>query len=392
MKMKKIIYTFFCVCPVLIFSLIAAAQSPIPPGAAAEKIADGFQFTEGPVWRDGSGLYFSDINGNTVYLWTGQSGATSYLKPSGNANGLAFDPGGRLLLAQQGARRVIRLEPDGSQTVLAERYAGKRLNSPNDLAVRPDGSIFFTDPSWGQAELGFSGIYRIGPSGNLQLLDKTLSRPNGIVFSPDGKKLFVSDAEVRIIFVWDVVSDSVLANKRQFASIKPAGYADGMKVDASGNLYAAGPLGIWVFSPAGTVLDTVLVPGQTTNCAWGDADRKTLYITSGQGVYRIRADAMDVGRGSDNGSGQVETFGLRPNYPNPFNPATVIGYDIFQSGWATLKIFDSRGREVQTLLNGYLQAGSHETEFLAAGLTAGVYVCCLQSAGCYSARRMVLLE
>jgi gluconolactonase len=132
----------------LIFTIGAGAQSPIPTGAVVEKIAGGFQFTEGPVWRDG-GLYFSDINGNTVYLWTEQSGAKPFLTPSGGANGLAFDQKGRLLLAQQGARRVIRLEADGTQTLLAERVAGKRLNSPNDLAVRPDGSVFFTDPPYG---------------------------------------------------------------------------------------------------------------------------------------------------------------------------------------------------------------------------------------------------
>jgi gluconolactonase len=393
--MKKLFYAIFRLSPVLVFIIKAGAQSPIPPGAVVEKVAGGFQFTEGPVWR-GGGLYFSDINGNTVYLWTAQAGAKPYLAPSGNANGLAFDLNGRLLLALQGGRKVIRLEPDGTQTLLAERYTGKRLNSPNDLAVRPDGAVFFTDPPYGisagQAELGFSGIYRIGPSGNLQLLDKTLSRPNGIVFSPDGKKLFVSDAEVRVIYVWDVVSDSLLSNRRQFASIQPAGYADGMKADASGNLYVAGPLGIWVFSPAGAVLDTVPVPGQTTNCGWGDADGKTLYITSGPAVYRIRADASGVERRSGGGAGMFDSFGLRPNFPNPFNPSTLIGYCVPLDGWAVMKIFDSRGREVRTLLDGYMQAGEHETEFTAAGLASGAFICSLQSSGMFSYRKMVLMK
>jgi hypothetical protein len=140
------------------------------------------------------------------------------------------------------------------------------------------------------------------------------------------------------------------------------------------------------------VLDTIPVPGQTTNCGWGDADRKTLYITSGSAVYRVRADASGVRRGTGSGFGRVETSGLRPNFPNPFNPSTVIGCDISQNGWASLKIFDACGREVRTLLNGHLQAGNYKIEFSATGLAAGVYVCSLQSSGRCSFRRMVLLK
>ena len=156
----------------------AAAQSPVPPGATVERIATGFQFVEGPLWRDGVGLLFSDIPANTVYRWTQDSGATVYLKPSSNSNGLALDLQGQLLLAQTGTRRIARLENDGTQTTLASTYDGKKLNSPNDLAVKSDGAIFFTDPPFNipageKAELTFSGIYRISPSGDLQLLDSS---------------------------------------------------------------------------------------------------------------------------------------------------------------------------------------------------------------------------
>jgi gluconolactonase len=296
------------------------AQSPVPAGAAVEKIADGFQFVEGPVWNEQAGLLFSDIPANTVYQITvhqvfvgpGHDTASSrrsspfspagpkvYLKPSGNSNGLAYDGEGRLLLAQTGLRRIARLDSTGAQTSLAALYGGKRLNSPNDMAVKSDGSIFFTDPPFDipegeDAELGFAGIYRITPSGALQLLDSSLSLPNGICFSPDETKLFVAESEARLIYVWDVRGDSVITNKRRFASISPPGYADGMKMDTRGNLFCTGPLGVWVFAPDGEVLDTILVPGNPTNCGWGEPDRKTLYITAAKSLYRIRLETTGV--------------------------------------------------------------------------------------------------
>lgn len=284
----------------LIFSQqIIFAQSPLENDHKLEKIAEGFQLTEGPVWwesdkmgKEGAGLLFSDIPGNTINKWDKDSGTSIFLKPSGNSNGLAIDKNGKLIIAQHGFRRVIRLEEDGTQTVLASTYNSKKLNSPNDIAVKSDGAIYFTDPPYGinpeQEELGFYGIYRIDTNGNLTLLDSSLRRPNGIVFSPDESKLYVSDDEDRKIYVFDVKDDTVITNKKLFAFMEPDGDADGMKVDSKGNLYAAGPLGLWVFSPEGALLDTVNVPGQTTNCNWGDKDRKSLYITSGNAVFRIR--------------------------------------------------------------------------------------------------------
>jgi gluconolactonase len=379
------------------FSAVAFvfAQPSLPRGGQLELVASGLLFTEGPVWKDSVGLFFSDINGNTIYRWSQQSGVVAVVKPSGNANGLTFDHQGRLLVAQQGARRVIRIERDSLQTILAERYTGKRLNSPNDLVVKSDGSIWFTDPPYGistpQEELGFYGIFRISPSGQLQLLDKSLLRPNGIAFSGDEKKLYVNDSESRRIYIWDVVSDSIVANKQQFAYITPMGYADGMKVDSAGNIYCAGPLGVWIFSPGGAVLDTILVPGQTTNCNWGDADRKTLYITSGTAVYRIRLGTTLVAPSRDE-SGVLNRFRLYPNYPNPFNPYTTIIFETSRGGRVTLRVYDLLGRDVETLIDSYLPPGIHQTEFLPKNLSSGVYYYGLAMSHNSLLRKMMLVR
>lgn len=282
----------FLLTLILIASLLLA-QSPVPKDAKPELIASGFQFVEGPVWSDSLGLLFSDMHGNIAYRWTEDDSISEYLNPSHNSNGLTYDSKGRLIIAQTGLRRVARLEFDGTQTSLADNYNGKKFNSPNDLVVKSDGSIFFTDPTFNipsgeKQELSFSGIFRISPSGELQLLDSTLELPNGICFSKDETKLYVNNSKARIIYVWDVVNDSTIINKREFASISPTGYADGMKFDSNGNLFCAGPEGVWVFSPEGKLLDKISLPQNPSNCHWGDADRKTLYITAGNSVYRIR--------------------------------------------------------------------------------------------------------
>jgi sugar lactone lactonase YvrE len=266
-------------------------QSSILKEVEVEKITEGFQFVEGPLWKNGE-LLFSDIPANKIYRWSSDHETKILIEPSGNSNGLALDNEGRLLLAQHGERRLARLEVDGSQTPLATHYKGKKLNSPNDIAVKGDGSIFFTDPPYGisnsEEELGFYGIYRISTSGSVQLLDSTLRRPNGIAFSPNEKKLYVSDCEAKIIYVWDVLEDTAIANKKQFASMNVEGSgADGMKVDSQGLLYCTGPLGVWIFDSEGTVIDTIEVPGQTTNCNWAGKDQSTLYVTSGDAVYKL---------------------------------------------------------------------------------------------------------
>jgi len=267
-------------------------QSQVIRYPEVEKIAEGFSFVEGPLWVDELGLLFSDIPDNRIYLFSTDSVVSIYLDPSGHSNGLALDHEKRLLLAQHGNRQLARKEDNGTITPLAAHYHDKRLNSPNDLVIKSDGSVFFTDPPYGikaeQQELGFSGIYRLDPAGNLHLLDKSLARPNGIVFSPDEKTLYANDSETCKIYRWDVLNDSTIANRALFGSMSPPGNADGMKVDQEGFLYVTGPIGVWIFDSDGTPVDTIPVPGQTSNCGWGDADRSTLYVTSGSALYRIR--------------------------------------------------------------------------------------------------------
>lgn len=358
------------------FVSVAGAQSPIPQDATVEKIADGFQFVEGPVWKEGLGLLFSDIPANKVYQWSPGAGVTVYRNPSGNSNGLTLDVQGRLVMTQTGYRRVVRLDSAGVETILAATYLGKKLNSPNDVIVKSDGSVFFTDPPFNipggqKAELTFSGIYRISPYGTLQLLDASLNEPNGICFSPDEKRLYVNNSSERVIYVWDVINDSTIANKRRFASMNPPGYADGMKVDSDGNLFSAGPLGVWIFSPTGVVLDTILVPGQTSNCGWGGASRKTLYITSGGAVYRIRTTTTGV---EDQDPRRGELYELRTNYPNPFNPTTTVQYQLASTGHVLLRVYDMHGRPLTTLVDRVNGAGLHSLVWDAAGYPSGVYL------------------
>jgi len=410
---KLILPNLYCVLLLLITS-ISFAQSPVPPGAKLEKVAAGFSSIEGPIWwnsipvRSGSdtvGLLFSDISANTMYKWTQSSGVTVFMKPSLVSNGLTIDLQNRLVMTQMDARRIARLEKDGSQTVLASSYNGKKLNSPNDIVVKSDGAIFFTDPPLNipqgqKQELPWSGIFRISPYGSLQVLDSSLSQPNGICFTPDEKKLYVNDSQARRIYAWDVVNDSTLANKKLFDFMNAIGYADGMKVDPQGNLFSAGPLGIWVFSPAGAVLDTIIVPGQTSNCNWGDSDRKTLYITASNTLYRIRlAPATGI---KGNGYMQPKSFQLFQNYPNPFsagggsasggNPSTTISYSIPAKSFVSLKVFDILGREVRTLVNERQAAGNYSFKFNAGELASGVYFYSMEADNFIETKKFLLLK
>jgi gluconolactonase len=366
----------------LIMCSFTSAQSPVPVGAKLEKIAGGFQQVEGPLWVDSLGLLFSDIMANKIYNWNEKDSISIFMNPSDSSNGLTLDKQGRLVLTQMEIRSVSRQEKDGSITVLASMYNGKRFNSPNDVVVKSDGGIFFTDPTFniplGQhQELPYSGIYRISPYGSVQLMDSTLALPNGICFSPDEKILYVNDSQVRIIYAWDVINDSTLANKRRIASMPITGYADGMKVDSAGNIYSAGPTGIWIFSPTGTQLDKIAVPNSPSNCNWGDADRKTLFITSSTNVYRIR---MAAATGVNEGKGTVnKSFELYANYPNPFNPSTIISWMLVKSGNVKLKIYDSLGNVVTMLVDEFQNAGTHSITFNAVNsagnkqLSSGVY-------------------
>jgi sugar lactone lactonase YvrE len=223
---------------VAVFLAVSAfAQSPFTGSVTVEKVATNFLFTEGPCWRSDGGLLFSDVSGDAVYEWTAKAGAQPYHKPSGNSNGLALDSQGRLLLAQHGKRRVARREVDGSETALATHYGGKRLNSPNDLAVKSDGSIWFTDPNYGvnasQEELGFYGVYRVTTDPlSPELLSRDLRLPNGIAFSPDESRLYVADTDDARVVVFDV-SAGKLVNQRVLVQKTGDLSPDGIKVDTA---------------------------------------------------------------------------------------------------------------------------------------------------------------
>jgi gluconolactonase len=285
----------FCFLLLIAFTLNCplTARPPVLKYAGIEKIATGFQFTEGPCWRAANYLVFSDIKGNTIYKWTEKHGSEIFLQPSGNSNGLAEDKQGRLLLAQQGQRCITRLDTNGAETTLVMYYDSKRLNSPNDIVVKSDGSIYFTDPPYGinssQEELGFYGVYRLSPDGkDLTLLVDSLFRPNGLTFSPDETRLYVNDTNDRRILVYDVLNDGMLSKGKVFITIDN-GNPDGIKVDSNGNLYVAcSDKGIQIYSAEGQFIDEIAVPERTRNLAWGDMDRKTLYISAGTSVYRIR--------------------------------------------------------------------------------------------------------
>jgi len=276
----------------------------VPAGAAVERLATGFQFTEGPVWHEGDGfLLFSDIPSNRIQRWQPGAETAVFREPSGNSNGLTYDKQGRLIACEHSNRRVSRTEPDGTITVLAERYQGKRLNSPNDVVVRSDGSIYFTDPPYGLKkqkegkELDFQGVYRISPDGKtLTLLVDDFEKPNGLAFSPDETVLYIDDTARNHIRAFDLKPDGTLANGHVFAEMKSKdrGGADGMKVDVEGNVYCTGPGGVWVFSPQGEHLGRIVAPEIPANCAWGGKDWKTLYLTARTSLYCVKLGIQGI--------------------------------------------------------------------------------------------------
>jgi gluconolactonase len=270
--------------------MAASTAFAIDFNAPVEKVAGDLQFTEGPVWFGAKDeLLFSDIPANRIVRFK-DGKCETFRSPSSNSNGLTLDKQGRLIACEHGSRRVTRTEIDGTVTALAERYEGKRLNSPNDVVVKSDGAIYFTDPPYGvksdQRELDFQGVYRISPDGKtLNLLVKDFVKPNGLAFTPDEKILYVNDTERGHIRAFDVAADGLISNSRVFAQTPGA---DGMKVDTAGTVYCTSQTGVMVFDRTGKHLGTFVTAEQPANCGFGDADWKTLYMTCRTGLYRVR--------------------------------------------------------------------------------------------------------
>lgn len=309
-----------------------AFHAIVAPDARIEKIAEGYAWAEGPAWVHAAGggdqgyLLFTDVPGNTLYRWSAQDGASVFLKPSGyagtdtaalreaGANGLFAEPGGTVLLADSGNRLVARLDPRTKRkATLAATFRGKRFNSPNDVVRRSDGMVFFTDPPYGLEglhdspvkELPSSGVYRLDPDGSVHLLEDGLRFPNGIALSPDERTLYVanSDPERPIWMAWALDADGNLSNRRVFADASDLvgeahpGLPDGMAVAADGTLFATGPGGVIVMAPDGKRLGRIETGTAIANCAFGDDDGRTLYLSSHHFVARIRVQAIGLGFG-----------------------------------------------------------------------------------------------
>lgn len=308
----------------LLTAVSAQAEAPAPvmapdapPGVlipeSLELVATGYTFTEGPAW-DGTRLIFSDIPGNTVYAYTpGEAAPTVLYTPSANANGHTFDRAGALLNAEHGSGALTRWTPAGGRQVIVEAYEGRHLSSPNDVVVRSDGMIFFTDPPYGlgspymgvqrQNELGYSGVFAFNEAtGAMVLIDAALARPNGLALSPLETQLYVGDTATQSLWAYDLAADGSVSGKRLVLDLTVAGLAgnvDGVRVDSAGLVYLTCPGGICVVDPVkGVLLERMAVPKRATNLAWGGPELSDLYITAQSDVYRVKTRARGVGSSS----------------------------------------------------------------------------------------------
>ena len=332
-------FATLCLVPLVVFPAIRAEEKPaapvrsierkdpkfdalIAPDAKVEELAGGFKWSEGPVWdKKHAQVLFCDIPNNMIYKWSDKEGLKEFLKPSGytgsepftgsepGSNGLAFHKDGHLVLCQHGDRRVSKLV-DGKFVTLADKFEGKRLNSPNDLVYHTNGDLYFTDPPYGlpgqmkdpKKELDFQGVYRLKPTGELTLMTKVMSRPNGIGLSPDNKTLYVanSDPEKANWMSFPVKEDGTLGEGKQFfdstdmVKAKKPGLPDGLKIDQQGNIWATGPNGVFVFDAMGKHLGSIITNDKTANCGFGD-DGSTLYITANDKLIRIKTNVKGLG-------------------------------------------------------------------------------------------------
>lgn len=272
---------------------LVVADDPVPSmddlvAGEVSLVADGFRFIEGPVWHKDGYLLFSDIPANTIYKQEGET-TTVWRDESGKSNGLTFDKEGNFYAAEHWNRRISRTNTDGTIETLIAKYDGKQFNSPNDLIVRSDGTIFFTDPDWGlegrEREIPFNGVYRLPPGGEPVLLANDFVKPNGIALSPDEKTLYVCDDTASHVRAFDLDEEGNVSNGRV---LNPVPKPDGLKVDVQGNLYVTSSDGIVILAPDGTRIGAIEVPQQPANCAFGGEDNKTLFMTSRSGLYSVQ--------------------------------------------------------------------------------------------------------
>ena len=279
-----------------------------PKEATISVIHGGYIFTEGPMWHSREKyLVWTDIIGDAIWKWTPGVGTSLLMSPAGHADGLFIDREGRIVVAGWGNRSIWRIEDDGATTTLASHYEGKKLNTPNDLVVKSDGTIYWTDMSGAlrlpghndgdvQKYLDFEGVYRLDPeSGAITLLVDDLTAPNGLCFSPDESKLYVNNTRPGQIHVWDMHDDGTISNRQMFAEFgDDTGYPDGMKCDELGNVWCTAPGGAWVFDPAGNRLGGIKVPEHLANLQFGGDDLKTIYLTARTSVYAVTVDVAGI--------------------------------------------------------------------------------------------------
>ena len=359
----------------------------IAPDAKIEQLAVGFDWAEGPVWRaSGHYLLFSDVPKNTIYKWQDSTGLSVFLRPAGytsinppgrelGSNGLTLDSNDSLVMADHGNRQVARVnESKFTKTILADRYQGKRFNSPNDLVYRSNGDLYFTDPPYGLTglnddpakELKFNGVYLLTRSGQLTLLTTELTFPNGLAFSPDEKTLYVanSDPKKAIWMAYDVRPDGTIGNGRVFfdatalVSDKRPGLPDGMKVDRSGNLFASGPGGIMIFSPAGKHLGTIVTGQQTANCAFGD-DGSTLYMTANDRLVRVRLKTKGLAVAAGMAASTHSDASAREGYLTTSDSARLFYRVMGHGGDTLIAIHGGPGVDLESIAGDFAPLAEH---------------------------------